>query len=351
MTATAPRIFHLIWFGKTIPMDYLINILRLNHISKTQGYQVMIWTDREETITKTLWQLTDHDQWPGISIRTIDRDLLPLFKNDPFYTPFKRATLTELIEFEQTGIPNYATISDFYRLEILYQFGGVYLDTDVKLISHDVILDGEPLYTGIKFNAQIQNVDNRLFNLNINNDVIIAEKYCPDLRLLIEYMLEKYESLHQVIDTRTRGFKHFYFFYNAAALDLKRTDQQGRFTYTIDCGPGVFSDYLMQIKNNKMKAYTAGSVAKKDSLFFAKMLEITKNSIQSGDKNYRMINDVISQMDDYCLTNFMDEELRIIKIGGIFINAKNDHNWGLNEVTSFDDDVIKKPFLSSPWRS
>ena len=68
---------------------------------------------------------------------------------------------------------NYAYVSDYVRFRILYEFGGMYIDTDVEFASplSDVVADS------VKYSDLVN------YHLNRNNDERFSDKYQSDISL------------------------------------------------------------------------------------------------------------------------------------------------------------------------
>jgi len=97
---TVPKTVHFIWTGKPIPQKYIKNI---QTFAMNKDYEIILWTDEN-----TLNSLQTPD---GFKVKDINSVEL---------------INTEAIKDE--GNPG--AKSDIYRLEIVYQFGGIYTDTD-----------------------------------------------------------------------------------------------------------------------------------------------------------------------------------------------------------------------------
>ena len=109
-TYEIPKILHSIWFGSEIPQQYRENIQGICKANK--DYRCFLWTDRQQTVDKS------------IQIKILDDPLF--FDND--------IARSEIEGFGHSNhVPNYGAFTDYFRLSILYYFGGVYLDTDVQL--------------------------------------------------------------------------------------------------------------------------------------------------------------------------------------------------------------------------
>lgn len=129
-----PKIIHYCWFGgKPLPADLQACV---DSWSKLEGYQVIRW----------------------------DESNCSFDEND-----FVRKTYAE----KQLGF-----IGDYYRLKAVYEYGGIYMDTDVKVNkSFDSLL---------KYPAFL----NFIFDCSIGSAIIGAEKGNP----LIKALLDMYDA-------------------------------------------------------------------------------------------------------------------------------------------------------------
>lgn len=105
-----PKIIHIIWLGSRLPLRCrkLLESWKMKH----PDWQIRIWTDK---------------------------DVKPFeLKNQPFYDM----------------AVNWGEKSDIFRYEILYRYGGLYIDTDFKCLnrSFDIFHHTCDFYTGIAYN-------------------------------------------------------------------------------------------------------------------------------------------------------------------------------------------------------
>ena len=319
-------LIHYIWFGRAIPALYLENILKLTSECQKEGYRIILWTDHVETINKTLWSLCEKTHYPGLEIKLIDDDLSPLFKTDPFYTPYKKNILEQMIRLEQAGHKNYATLSDFYRLEILYQFGGLYLDTDIEFLHREQTISMETLTIGIKFHADIKAGKKDHLQFRVNNDVLAANKGSEHLRNMIARLLYAYEELSKIAETRQGGHLNNFLFLNISGLDLKRNDKNKRFDYTLKCGPCIITDYLIHLKNEMFPT--------KNTIWAPVSLECKAQALRN-----------------LCFPLSLESNRETLSVGPLHFRAWNHHNWGVDLESSIDDISVENLRLKSPWSS
>jgi inositol phosphorylceramide mannosyltransferase catalytic subunit len=112
-----PPIIHFIWLGSPIPSKVwsIIGSWERYH----SGWEIMIWTDEE--LMSFIWS-SPHS----------------------------------LMAFEQAE--SWAEKSDILRYEILYQFGGIYSDTDVVCFKsfHDLVSNNLTFFAGLELNEIIK---------------------------------------------------------------------------------------------------------------------------------------------------------------------------------------------------
>ncbi|HJZ23968.1 MAG TPA: glycosyltransferase, partial [Candidatus Babeliales bacterium] len=116
-----PKIIHQIWLGSSFPQKY--NYFRKTWIDKHPNWTYILWTDHQENLlenTRVANSLTElqefmHDN--SIRIIIAHPSILCLF-NQGYYNDSK----------------NYGEKSDLLKWELIYQLGGVYVDTDFECI-------------------------------------------------------------------------------------------------------------------------------------------------------------------------------------------------------------------------
>lgn len=131
-----PKIIHYCWFGKT---EKPLLIKRCIESWKTlEGYKIIEWNEQNFDINNSLYTKINY----------------------------------------QNG--KFAFVSDFVRLKVLYEYGGIYMDTDVEVLKK---FDDEFL----KYNGFIP----FMFNCNLSTAIIGSEPKS----LLIKMLLDIYKSL------------------------------------------------------------------------------------------------------------------------------------------------------------
>jgi len=115
-----PKLIHFIWLGPKPYPDYALETLQ-EWIQLNPGYQIYLWIDDPNN------QIPPHDQ---MVIKRVGID-------------FRLNFLQKEYEAHQT----YAGKSDILRLELLYEFGGVYTDYDNRCCRNlDVLLHSVSLF-------------------------------------------------------------------------------------------------------------------------------------------------------------------------------------------------------------
>lgn len=113
LQSSIPPIIHFIWLGSPIPEKVAVNIKSWKDLHP--GWTIKIWMDKEA------------EQFPWSSAHS------------------QQAFQSAL---------NYAEKADIFRYEILYQFGGIYSDTDVYCLKpfHDLIASDLTFFSGLELN-------------------------------------------------------------------------------------------------------------------------------------------------------------------------------------------------------
>lgn len=107
-----PRIVHQIWFGSSVPSwrQYIFDTMR--EISERNGYKYKLWIESDRT----------KENFPTTYAYQADA----------------------LIHGENTGQNRYAQVADLARLEIIYRYGGIYLDS-IFLVNDNFFLEIEKM--------------------------------------------------------------------------------------------------------------------------------------------------------------------------------------------------------------
>jgi len=184
---TIPKMFHYIWVGGKIYPEYLEHIRYFARVCAKSGYAVKIWVD-------TSSYFENRDDFYDIENLTLchtENILQNLVDDDESgYTIQEKEDFIKSIYFEYLSPPNYAAVSDFLRIEILRQEGGIYLDTDTMLHAYtkqqDIVLD---IDFSILNKIGIAHTDrnNNLIAASINHPALIA---CG--KMMIDKMTEQH---------------------------------------------------------------------------------------------------------------------------------------------------------------
>lgn len=123
-----PKIFHSIWMGGEFPQDYFMSLIEKVKICNHNNYKFIMWVDDSSYENNHMKFSTIN----GLSIHNLselEKDMRETY-GDSIFNIFKK----EIVDFELSIQPKgYAALSDFYRVEVLRQYGGIYLDTDIKM--------------------------------------------------------------------------------------------------------------------------------------------------------------------------------------------------------------------------
>ena len=138
--ARIPHIIHHIWLGKKMPAEY--EVYRKSWIQHHPEWLFIFWADspinfdQGEIVITSFDELTEWINTPDKNTRMCVVDVRSLvFDNRPFYDQAK----------------NYGEKSDILKWEIVYRYGGVYVDTDFECLrSVDFFHSAYDFYTGIQ---------------------------------------------------------------------------------------------------------------------------------------------------------------------------------------------------------
>lgn len=186
-----PRKIHVIWLGTKLPPQYLANLQDLAKLctSTASGCELNLWTDNASRHINAEALLT----LSGMKIRHIESDLLANFNGtDSQYNTQDKLNFLRWVNFEYSKPANYAALSDLFRIEILRQAGGLYLDTDVTLKANAARHFEKHLNALF---AAVENNGGFSCNRNAyitNNNIIIASnepEVAASLQALVRYMI------------------------------------------------------------------------------------------------------------------------------------------------------------------
>lgn len=189
-----PKQIHLIWIGGKLPKKYLENLNNLTQLCKNMHpvFAVNIWTDQGSRNSNN----TQFQQISGLNIKNLETELLANVRgNNSIYTETEKNSFFKWILFEYLPPANYAAISDLLRIEILRQYGGMYLDVDVAINS--AIKDNplafahnlEKLFSTVQVQGGLSCRKNAYIT---NNNIIIASNdaiVTQQLKALVQYMI------------------------------------------------------------------------------------------------------------------------------------------------------------------
>lgn len=133
-----PKVIHYCWFGEA-PYDALVDRCLESWRKQMPEYTIRLWND----------------------------------ENTQFDTPF----LKEMLKKKR-----WAFVSDYVRMRVLAQYGGIYLDTDVEVVKSFDALTGLSCFLGYE-------EENR-----INTAVIGAEPGHPYLKACMEFMDQRFAA-------------------------------------------------------------------------------------------------------------------------------------------------------------
>lgn len=167
-----PKKIHYFWFGGNAKNKKIQSCLATFNLLKLHGYEVIEWNENNYDVTKNEYvkHCYENKKW--------------------------------------------AHLSDFARLDILYEYGGIYLDTDIEIVKVFDDLLSEKFVVGFMFDCNLgtaviaseqgNTILSDLINIYLNNHINLN---APNNDLLTTYFIEnvqgfklngKNQSLNQV---------------------------------------------------------------------------------------------------------------------------------------------------------
>lgn len=191
-----PKIIHACWFGDApIPEEHQAYIEGWKKIHP--DFEIKIWTEKE----------------------------FAKYYDDSVF-------VKEAIELKK-----YAFLSDYFRLVVLYEFGGVYMDTDVEML--------KPLESFLDCNLFM----GYLFDCSLGTAVIGCSKGNPIMKVLLNNMKDEYEKTKQF--TVSNDWMTKYFIENIDGFELSGKRQ------TLSDGIEIYPrNYFERLDIQKNGGYT-----------------------------------------------------------------------------------------------
>ncbi|MES2344402.1 MAG: glycosyltransferase [Chlamydiota bacterium] len=163
-TEKIPKVLHFIWIGpNSFPKDSLVNLR--SWIGKHPDWTINFWTDRERPLPH-----------PAMHKKFINE--ITLMRLSQFY--------------DKTD--NFAEKSDLLRYEILFQYGGVYVDHDVKCFkAFDEMNKAYDLFCGLEVPFATP-LSSSIFP---TNNLIGARSYHPIIARCIDKVCERWDTVEK----------------------------------------------------------------------------------------------------------------------------------------------------------
>ena len=131
-----PKIIHFIWIGSKLPEKYIANIN--TYITNNPGYEIWIWHDDNTLLANTpgvgntsfLINTSGVDKMSEANDTNLDTNLQNEF-------PYKMQNINQLQfvnDFGLDNMKNWAGKADIIRYEIIYNYGGMYIDVDSRSV-------------------------------------------------------------------------------------------------------------------------------------------------------------------------------------------------------------------------
>ena len=163
-----PHIFHHIWLGSRMP-EVCVG-MRESWFTHNPGWKGILWTDRQENyifgeVATSVEQIQEMLQDKNIKSIVCDVKNFPLLNYRAY-----------------ASTDNYGERSDIVRYEVLYEFGGLYIDTDFRCLkSFDVLHALCDFYAGIGYSK----------TYGLLNGLIGSSAANPIIKMCIEDLVGK----------------------------------------------------------------------------------------------------------------------------------------------------------------
>lgn len=261
-----PRVFNFIALGP-IPTPYLPNILGIAHICAKQNppfRAVLHVKNQKETLQKLQKEYAHLDlevkidqktnKFGNLEIKNISlitqkmqQDIKSDQNPDGFYEAKECKLLMDLIETDQIGFRNLASVSDVLRYELLRQEGGYYLDWDTHLVKGQ--LDDTKLIDEKGFKASVYGKKEG-YSLEGGNSILASTKNHPILQETLKHICMFYEYYKEEELNKTKS-------HSFSLNDKKRSNvTQERKTLTMDLsGPNALITTLELNANIAKESY------------------------------------------------------------------------------------------------
>lgn len=162
-----PHVTHMVWLGKKFPDAYLPYRASWQYYNPEWTY--VIWVDNP--VNYSLGRVID-------TVEHLAEDLSSgKYMGESLVVDIKNMKFQQQKALESATC--FAEKSDIIRLEVIYNFGGLYVDTDFECTrSFDILHDCYTFYAGI------QPLDTNLFV--VTNGIFGASRYHPILKVTID---------------------------------------------------------------------------------------------------------------------------------------------------------------------
>lgn len=200
---------HFIRFGDTLPSHLIANLSEILSVAYANGFECYLWTEnpsRQEHIFNELPAST-RAHLNIVDIQTLMPEIrqrfdVPIF---PGCSLKKYQLFEQFLEAELHGFHNYAAASDLWRLLVVKLMGGLYLDSDLKLLlpmEAPYIPLMSNLYNELGFCQLHIIVRNEFFgrswnDYNPRNDMILFERNHPVINEALNVWIVYYLSQQQ----------------------------------------------------------------------------------------------------------------------------------------------------------
>ncbi len=351
--------FHYIWVGGPLYQEYWQGICHLAMLLKKGKYpgKVNIWVDKPSNLD---WLSVK--QTPGRRLKVFNesmqfyqkvftvRNISDLKSQVPdFLTPRQHTEYWNIINFELHGLQNLAAASDYLRLEILRQQGGIYLDTDIVCL----------LFNGQHSSASSLEAKPDFKIINLNNSFIISPPAHPVVNTAVRYGVVNYLKYFLRIQDKRRTDKPLYHL-GQKTTSLEDKEINTRFNLTIVAsGPGLLHLPILQrlsYQDLRKMCLVLTKVTPKFSLpLQGSDYETIKMLVESGvfdeieSKNLKKIRNMITKGSDS--QSIQNTNIFLNSVFGLFIDFIDAGDIDLNQIkflVSFTTGILGQIITETP---
>lgn len=133
-----PKKLHAIWVGRNhFSISYYGSMLRIALLAASQGYETFLWTDNPSARSKEFFSY-----FSGLSFQQTTEDSIPITIKDINEIFEEKTEMPQALQkpldlaywYARVGRSNLSECTDYLRIRILFDHGGIYFDCDTQTI-------------------------------------------------------------------------------------------------------------------------------------------------------------------------------------------------------------------------